>query len=364
MKKKEFRLLLLPGDGIGPEIMKEAIKIIEVISQTGMKIETDIDLIGGSAIDVYGKPIAESVIKKAKTSDAILLGAVGGPKWDSLPYDSRPEQGLLILRKKLGLFANLRPIKSWSQLLDSSPLKRNILTGVDFIIVRELTGGIYFGKPRGIKLTQKGEKGYNTELYYRYEIERISHLAFQLARSRRKKVTSVDKANVLQSSILWRKIVNEVHREYLDVELNHLYVDNCAMQIIKGPKQFDIILTNNIFGDILSDESAIITGSIGMLPSASLGAKYGLYEPVHGSAPDIAGKNIANPCGIILSLALLFRYSLNKPKIADAIEGVVGKILEDGYRTTDIAEKGSKVLNTSDMGDRINAELVRMLTRL
>ncbi len=362
MKKRLYRILLLPGDGIGPEIMAEAVKIIDAVSHAGINIEIDTDLIGGAAIEKYGMPITETTIKKAKRCDAVLLGAVGGRKWDSLSYNLRPEQGLLLLRKSLKLFANLRPVKTLKPLLDISPLKSEIVNGVDFIIVRELTSGIYFGKPRGIKSTPRGEKGYNTEVYYQHEIERIAHIAFQLAQKRRKKVTSVDKANVLESSILWRKVVNEVHKEYPDVELNHLYVDNCAMQIIKDPKQFDIILTNNIFGDILSDESAMLTGSIGMLPSASLGRSVGLYEPVHGSAPDIAGRNIANPCGIILSLALLFRYSLNYPQVAQVIEEAVERVIAANYRTKDIAGKNSRILNTSEIGDCIKEEVAKKLT--
>lgn len=362
MKRKEYKILILPGDGIGQEIMEEALKIIDVVSQTGFKIKTDKDYIGGTSIDIYGIPITNGVIKKAKRSDAVLLGAIGGQKWDSLPYELRPEKGLLKLRKSLNLFANLRPIRTWMPHINISPLKSNIITGADFIIVRELTGGIYFGKPRGIKSTRKGEMGYNTEVYYRFEIERIAHIAFQLAQKRKKKVTSVDKANVLESSILWRRVVNEVHNQYPDIELNHLYVDNCAMQIIKDPKQFDVLLTNNIFGDILSDESAMIAGSIGMLPSASIGERTGLYEPVHGSAPDIAGKNVANPCGIILSLALLFRYSLDMPQIAKAIEEAVETVLRNGYGTPDITATGSKVMTTSSMGDCIKKELERILT--
>jgi 3-isopropylmalate dehydrogenase len=289
-----------------------------------------------------------------------LLGAVGGPKWDSLEYDLRPERALLGLRKGLELFANLRPAKLFAQLIEASPLKRKVVEGCDLMIVRELTGGIYFGTPKGIQPYRGGEKGINTEVYTTKEVVRIARLAFEIARKRRGNVTSVDKANVLESSILWRKVVNEVHKEYQDVRLSHLYVDNCAMQLIRDPKQFDVIVTTNMFGDILSDEAAMLTGSIGMLPSASLGSKaFGLYEPVHGSAPDIAGKNLANPLATILSGAMMLRYSIGQDKAADEIENAVQSVLSAGYRTADTMSSGMNSLGTREMGDRIITEMLK-----
>jgi 3-isopropylmalate dehydrogenase len=362
MKKKIAKVLLLPGDGVGPEIMNQAEKILDVLSNGFIEIERETDVIGGASIEMNGEPITEHVINKAKTSDVVLLGAVGGEQWDLPANHLRPEQGLLRLRRTLNLFANLRPVKIYAGLTSASPLKKELVNGADFVIVRELTGGIYYGKPRGIRNTSKGEKALNTEVYYRYEIERIARIAFEIATARKKKVTSVDKANVLESSMLWRDVVNRIHREYSNVTLSHLYVDNCAMQIIKNPRQFDVILTNNMFGDILSDEAAMISGSIGMLASASLGGSTGLYEPIHGSAPDIAGQNKANPCAAILSIALMCEYSLRNQKISKAIENAVENVLKQGYRTVDIAETSSEILTTSEMGDKIKNELEKTIT--
>ena len=357
MTRNRLKLLILPGDGIGPEIVNEAMKIIRLLMEKGIAIEIEEASIGGSSIDQVGKPITEETLEKAKQCDAVLLGAVGGPKWEGLPHELRPEQGLLRLRKELGLFANLRPVRVFEPLIDASPLKREIIEGVDFIVVRELTGGIYFGQPRG----KNRKKAFNTEIYHREEIERIGRIAFQLACKRRKNLVSVDKANVLESSVLWREVITELHKEFMDVELTHQYVDNCAMQIIKNPGQFDVILTNNIFGDILSDESAMLTGSIGMLPSASLGVEHALYEPIHGSAPDIAGKNTANPCAEILCLAMMFRYTFNLPEIAQVIESATEDTLKQGYRTPDIAGKNTKILSTSQMGDMIKKRVEELL---
>jgi len=365
MRRRNTKILILPGDGIGKEITEEAKKIIDAVTQTKrMDIDIEMGLIGGAAIEITGKPVTDETIKKAKSSDAILLGAVGGPQWDSLDYSIRPEHGLLRMRKELRLFANLRPVRIFTPLIDASPLKKELVEGTDFIVVRELTGGIYFGKPRGIKKTSRGEKGLNTEVYYRNEVERIARFAFEIAKMRKKRVTSVDKANVLESSLLWRNVVTEIHKEYPDIELNHLYVDNCAMQIIRNPQQFDVILTNNMFGDILSDEAAMVAGSIGLLPSASLGGGVGLYEPIHGSAPDIAGQNKANPLATILSVALMFRYSFGNMDIARAIEKAIENVLEQGYRTPDIADKNSKIYSTKEMGDSVKQEFERMLVHL
>jgi len=361
--KKKIRILLLPGDGIGVEIVREARKVLESVGGRRFKLEMTEGLIGGAAIDRQGLPVTDEVLNEARTAQAVLLGAVGGPKWDRLPYEIRPEQGLLKLRKALRTYVNLRPIKVFKALAGASTLKPEVIEGADFAVVRELTGGIYFGRPRGLKVTARGEKGFNTEVYHRFEIERIARFAFDLARGRRKRVTSVDKANILESSMLWRRVVDEVGREYPDIELNHLYVDNCAMQIIRNPRQFDIILTNNMFGDILSDEAAMVSGSIGMLASASLGGRTGLYEPIHGSAPDIAGQDKANPCATILSLALMFRYSLAEPQAAQAIEAAVESVLNQGYRTPDIAEPGAFAVGTAGMGDLICRALNGDLSR-
>lgn len=346
--KRRFNVLLLPGDGIGPEVLAPAKLIAEKVAE---KFKVSIAFkemkFGGALIDEKGVPITDELLSEAKKSDSVLLGAVGGPRWENLEHTRKPEAGLLGIRKGLKLFANLRPVKCHEPLLNASTLKPEIIRSTDLMVVRELTGGIYFGKPRGIK---EGKKGYNTEVYKYSEVERIARMAFEIAIKRRKKVTSVDKANVLESSQFWRDIVNDVHKDYPDIELNHMYVDNCAMQLIRNPKQFDVILTNNIFGDILSDESAMLTGSIGMLPSAGLGKSHALYEPIHGSAPDIAGKNVANPLATILSVAMMFKYTFDLPEARKIIEDAVEAVLKDGYRTPDIYSEGCKKIGTDEMG--------------
>ncbi len=349
----KYKILILPGDGIGKEVIKEAEKVLQKVEEKyGLSVEKIYGLIGGECLDRKGVPIEEGTLEMTKKCDAVLLGAVGGPKWDSLPFDKKPEQGLLALRKALNAFANIRPVKVFPSLLDSSPLKTERIKNVDLVVVRELTGGIYFGEPRGIFLKNGKRVGVNSEVYSEDEIERIARVAFELARKRRKKVTSVDKANVLESSVLWREVVNSVSKEYPDVNLSHMYVDNCAMQIIRNPGQFDVILTNNMFGDILSDESAVLAGSIGLLPSASIGyEKKGLYEPIHGSAPDIAGTGRANPIATILSLTLMFRLSFERDDIANDIERAIEEVINEGYRTEDLG--GTKILSTSEMGDEI-----------
>ncbi len=352
--KKSCKIAVLPGDGIGPEIMKSALKVLEAISEKyGIQFEFKEALVGGAAIDETGDPLPEETLKLCKESDAILFGAVGGEKWDNLPTDKRPEKGLLRIRKELDLFANLRPAKAYNALLDSSPLKNSIIKGVDLLVLRELTGGIYFGEPRGIEEKNGERVGYNTMIYYEHEIKRIGKLAFELARSRRKKVTSVDKANVLEVSALWREVITEVHNDYADVELEHMYVDNCAMQLIRRPKDFDVIVTGNMFGDIISDEAGALTGSLGMLPSASIGERYAFYEPIHGSAPDIAGKGIANPVAMILSAAMMLEITCKLPEAARDIEEAVDKALEEGYRTTDIWSPGTKKVSTEEMTEVI-----------
>ncbi len=353
--KRRFKVLLLPGDGIGPEVAYPARDVAQMVAEKfNIKIEFTEMKFGGALIDEKGVPITDELLRSAKKSDAVLLGAVGGPKWENLEHTRKPEAGLLAIRKGLKLFANLRPVKCYEPLVHSSTLKPDVIRNTDLVVVRELTGGIYFGKPRGI---EKDKKGYNTEVYRYNEVERIARKAFEIARMRRKKVTSVDKANVLESSQFWRDVVNKVHQEFQDVELNHMYVDNCAMQLIKNPGQFDVILTNNIFGDILSDEAAMLTGSIGMLPSASLGDRHALYEPIHGSAPDIAGKKIANPLAAILSVAMMFEYSFNLPGAGKLIKEAVESVLEEGYRTPDIFSDGCKKITTDEMGIRIREKI-------
>ncbi len=348
--KKKCKIAVLPGDGIGPEIMKSALQVLDVISKKyNIEFEFKEALVGGAAIDQTGEPLPEETLKLCKESDAILFGAVGGEKWDNLPTDKRPEKGLLKIRKELDLFANIRPAKAYNALLDSSPLKNSIIKGVDLIVLRELTGGIYFGEPRGIEERNGERVGFNTMIYYEHEIKRIAKLAFDLARGRRKKVTSVDKANVLEVSALWREVVTEVHSDYTDVELEHMYVDNCAMQLIRRPKDFDVIVTGNMFGDIISDEAGALTGSLGMLPSASIGERYAFYEPIHGSAPDIAGKGIANPIAMILSAAMMLEITCKLPEAARDIEKAIDKALEEGYRTTDIWSPGTKKVSTDEM---------------
>ncbi|WP_410004072.1 3-isopropylmalate dehydrogenase [Cellvibrio sp. QJXJ] len=353
-------ILILEGDGIGPEIVREARKVLDVVNakfDLGLTFENE--LMGGCAIDVHGVPLADSTLEKARKADAILLGAVGGPKWDKLDRSIRPEKGLLKIRSQLGLYANLRPALLYPQLVDASSLKPEVVSGLDILIVRELAGGIYFGEPRGIRVLENGEReGYNTYKYSEGEIIRIGRTAFEMARKRNGKVCSVDKANVLEATMLWREVMDTLHKEYPDVELSHMYVDNAAMQLVRAPKQFDVLVTGNMFGDILSDAAAMLTGSIGMLPSASLDKDgRGMYEPCHGSAPDIAGQGIANPLATILSVSMMLRYSLGYPQVADAIEVAVGKVLDQGYRTADIYTEGKTKVSTSQMGDAVVAAL-------
>jgi 3-isopropylmalate dehydrogenase len=353
-----IRIGVLPGDGIGPEIMPQAVRVLETIGQAcGHTFELTSAQVGGAAIDATGFPLPPATLELAKASDAVLLGAVGGPKWEGLDYERRPERALLGLREQLGLFANLRPAKMYSSLIEASSLKPEIIDGIDVLVVRELTGGIYFGQPKGIEKTATGHRGFNTEVYTTEEIRRIAVVAFEAAKKRRGLVHSIDKANVLESSELWRREVINVHEKFSDVELRHMYVDNCAMQLVRYPKQFDVIVTTNLFGDILSDEAAMLTGSIGMLPSASVGATVGMFEPIHGSAPDIAGKNLANPIGMIASVAMMLTYACNLPNEAQLIETAIQKTLEQGYRTKDIEGPGTTLLGTREMGDQIVKQL-------
>ena len=352
-------ILILPGDGIGPEIVAEAVKVLDAVRQKfSLDITTDQAVVGGAAYDAEGDPLPASTLDKAKAADAILFGSIGGPKWDAIERDKRPERGLLRLRSSLNLFANLRPAMLFPQLASASSLKPEVVSGLDILIVRELTGGIYFGQPRGIR-EENGERiGFNTDVYSESEIRRIGKVAFELARVRGKRLCSVDKANVLEVTELWKEIINDMAKEYADVEVSHMYVDNAAMQLVRAPKQFDVIVTGNLFGDILSDEAAMLTGSIGMLPSASLDEnRKGLYEPCHGSAPDIAGQGIANPLATILSLAMLMRYSLDRVDVADAIERAVEQVLEQGLRTADIHTDGCKKVGAAAMGDAVVAAL-------
>ncbi len=359
MTKKQFQIAIFSGDGVGPEIMNEALKVLEVVSDKyRIDVKWTTGLIGGSAYDACGTPLPEESLKLALAGDAVLLGAVGGPKWEGLDYSVRPERALLGLREKLGLFANLRPVLVFDELLDASPLKKELVKGVDIMIVRELTGDVYFGRPRGVTRDEQNRRtGVNTMIYTEEEIRRIALAAFELARTRKKKLMSVDKANVLETTELWRDVVTETGKGYPDVELGHMYVDNCAMQLVRNPSQFDVIVTTNLFGDILSDEAAMITGSIGMLPSASLGRGRALYEPIHGSAPDIAGKNIANPLAMILSLAMMLRHSLDSPDAALAVERAVAGVLQDGLRTRDIQSAGGKPAGTKEMGEAVVRKL-------
>ena len=351
MKKK---IAVFAGDGIGQEIVPQAIRVLDAIgARFGHSFECEYAQVGGAAIDSTGMPLPQESLALAKKSDAVLLGAVGGPKWEGLEYERRPERALLGLREQLGLFANLRPAKIYSALIDASTLKPEVIDGIDVLVVRELTGGIYFGKPKGIEATATGHKGINTEVYTTEEIIRISEVAFKAAQKRRRLVTSIDKANVLESSELWRRVITDVHTHYPDVELRHMYVDNCAMQLVRNPKQFDVLVTTNLFGDILSDEAAMLTGSIGMLPSASVGSTVGMYEPIHGSAPDIAGKNMANPIGTIASVAMMLNHSFDLSKEAELIEQAIQLTLDQGYRTKDIESDGTTLLGTKEMGDKI-----------
>lgn len=354
------KILVLPGDGIGPEIVAEAVKVLDVFKAEGSLDATfEYANIGGIAYDREGQPYPETTQALAKASDAILLGAVGGPQYDTLDRPLRPERGLLAIRADLGLFANLRPAILYEELASASTLKPEVVAGLDIMIVRELTGGIYFGQPRGIRVLENGERqGYNSATYTESEIERIARVGFETAMKRNKRLCSVDKANVLEVCELWREIVEKVGKEYPEVELSHMYVDNAAMQLVRAPKQFDVIVTSNLFGDVLSDAAAMLTGSIGMLPSASLNASAcGLYEPIHGSAPDIAGKGIANPLATILSAAMLLRYSLNRADLADRIEVAVKQVLADGVRTGDIYTDGCQKVGTAAMGDAVVAAL-------
>ncbi len=354
------KLAILPGDGIGPEIVAEAMKVLTCLRlEFGVTVETEEALVGGAAYDATGRPLPEETLALAKAADAVLLGAVGGPKWEPLDYAVRPERALLGLRAELGLFANLRPAVLHPQLVSASTLRPEVIEGLNLMLVRELTGDIYFGQPRGIRTLESGERvGINTMVYCESEIRRIAHVAFRLASQRQGKLCSVDKANVLEVTELWRQVVNEVSQEYPKVRLTHMYVDNAAMQLVRAPKQFDVILTTNLFGDILSDCAAMLTGSIGMLPSASLdGVGKGMYEPIHGSAPDIAGRNLANPLATILSLAMLFRYSLNDEENALRIERAVDAALNSGARTADIYSPGTRKVSTAQMGDEVVAHL-------
>ncbi|MBT3032222.1 MAG: 3-isopropylmalate dehydrogenase [Candidatus Thiodiazotropha sp. (ex Lucina pensylvanica)] len=353
-------ILVLPGDGIGPEIVSEAVKVLAVLRDDfGLDVDLDEALVGGAAIDATGRPLPDATLDLAREADAILLGAVGGPKWEALDISIRPEKGLLGLRSELNLFANLRPAILYPQLAAASSLKADIVAGLNIMIVRELTGGIYFGQPRGVRELDRGERqGFNTLVYSESEIERIAAVAFDIARKRGSRLCSVDKANVLESTELWREVVTRVGEAYADVELSHMYVDNAAMQLVKWPKQFDVMVTTNMFGDILSDCAAMLTGSIGMLPSASLDEQgKGMYEPIHGSAPDIAGQGTANPLATILSVAMMLRYSLDEPAMADRIEHAVDRVLDDGLRTADIMSEGMTEVSCESMGDAVVSAL-------
>ena len=354
-----MKLALLPGDGIGPEVVAEAAKLLERLRREGLPIETETAPIGGAAYDAAGAPLPEVTLELAQAADAVLMGAVGGPQYDALPRAMRPEQGILAIRKALGLFANLRPALLFPELASASTLKPEFVAGLDLMIVRELTGDVYFGVPRGRRTNAAGEaEGFDTMLYAESEIRRIARVGFEIAAKRGRRLCSVDKANVLDTSILWREVVTAMGRDYPDVTLSHMYVDNAAMQLVRAPKQFDVIVTGNLFGDILSDEASMLAGSIGMLPSASLDANNkGLYEPIHGSAPDLAGKNRANPLATILSLAMMFRYTFSRADVADRIETAVRQVLAQGHRTADIAAPGERAIGAREMGDAVAAAL-------
>ena len=354
------RILVIPGDGIGVEVTEVSVSILKAVGEkNGVEFTLENDLLGGCAIDAHGVPVTEETIKRAKQSDAVLLGAVGGPKWENMEHHLKPERGLLELRKQLDTFANLRPAVVYTALADASTLKREVVEGVDIMVVRELTSGIYFGHPRGTEQLDEGEnKAFNTLNYTTSEIERVAKIAFEIARKRKNRVTSIDKSNVLESMVLWRDTVTEIHdREFPDVELEHLYVDNAAMQLIRRPADFDVMLAGNMFGDIISDEAAQLTGSLGMLPSASVGNEGAIYEPVHGSAPDIAGKGAANPIASVLSMAMMLRYSFDMDEAAAQVEEAVANVLEKGYRTSDIYEKGRTRVGTEEMGSLILDEM-------
>ena len=366
IKVKKRKFLLLPGDGIGPEVVGEVKKVIQWFNKNkSLDFEIDEDLAGGVSYDKHGTPITDEVFYKALECEVVILGAVGGPKWDDVEFSKKPERALLKLRKELKLFANLRPAICFKQLVDASTLKPEIVSGLDIMIVRELTGGIYFGEPRGIKPIDNGErKGINTHTYTTGEIQRVARVAFDLAKKRANKVTSCEKSNVMEAGQLWKEEVQALHdKEFKDVELNHMLADNCAMQLLRNPKQFDVIVTDNLFGDMLSDQASMLTGSLGLLPSASLGAKNkngemrAMYEPIHGAAPDIAGKGIANPIATILSFAMALKYSLDLDKEAEGLEKAVQSVLDDGLRTKDILTKGMKEVSTTEMGDAIISKL-------
>ena len=347
---KSLKLTILPGDGIGPEVMDSALVVLDMVrAHYNLNFELQTELMGGVSIDQCGEPITEDVLEKCKASDAVLLGAVGGLKWDDLPPENKPEKGLLRLRQELGLFCNLRPAKIYPPLADASSLKKDVIIGSDIMVVRELTSGIYFGEPRGFNQ----DEGYNTLYYKRNEVERIAKSAFELAQKRNGHVTSVDKSNVLDSSQFWRNVVHEVHQNYRDIPLKDMLVDNVAMQLVSNPKQFDVIVTQNLFGDILSDITAMLTGSLGMLPSASIGETHALYEPVHGTAPDIAGQNKANPIAMISSVAMMLEITLNLPHAAREVNKAIESVLNEGYRTPDIGSDGSTIISTTEMRDQI-----------
>jgi 3-isopropylmalate dehydrogenase len=354
-----MKIAVLPGDGIGPEIVAQAVRVLEALAREGLPIEMEQAPFGGAGYDTHGDPLPEPTLRLARAADAVLAGAVGGPRYDALPRAQRPEQGILRIRKELGLFANLRPAVLFPELVAASTLKPEVVSGLDILIVRELTGDIYFGEPRGQRVNARGEReGYDTMHYSESEIRRIAEIGFAAALKRSRRLTSVDKENVLETSRLWREVVNEVAARYPQVELAHLYVDNAAMQLVREPKRFDVIVTGNLFGDILSDEASMLTGSIGMLPSASLDANgKGLYEPVHGSAPDLAGRNLANPLATILSAAMMLRYSFDRDDAAARIERAVRRVLAQGYRTPDIHEPGTRQVGTVEMGDAVLAAL-------
>jgi 3-isopropylmalate dehydrogenase len=359
---QEYSIAVLPGDGIGPEVIKQANKILRILeSKLDIKLNLNEFPVGGAGYEATGHPLPDETMNAAKKADAVLLGAVGGPKWETIDFSLRPERALLGLRSNLGLFANLRPAKIFDALTDASTLKREVVEKLDILVVRELTGGIYFGQPRGIETLEDGSrKGFNTLVYTESEIKRIAKVAFEVAQKRQGRVCSVDKANVLECTGLWREVVTDFAKDYPDVSLEHMYVDNCAMQLVRNPKQFDVILTTNMFGDILSDEASMLTGSIGMLPSASVGGKGGMFEPIHGSAPDIAGKDWANPLATILSVGMMFKYSFDLEKANGWLETAVESVLNDGYRTKDIMSEGGKEVGTEQMGDLVAAKLEKL----
>ena len=351
---KRYKIVILPGDGIGPEVMDSALSVLDIISRKyNFKIDIIHEVAGGESIDQYGEPITDSVLQSCVDSDAVLLGAVGGAKWDSLPQEKKPEKGLLSLRKLLGLYSNLRPAKIFKSLIDASSLKSEVIIDCDIMVVRELTGGIYFGTPRGFD----EEKGFNTLTYEKFEVERISKVAFEIAKTRKKKVVSVDKSNVLDSSQFWRNVVHKVHENYTDIHLSNMYVDNAAMQLVQNPKQFDVIVTQNLFGDILSDITAMITGSLGMLPSASIGDKHAMYEPVHGTAPEIQGKNKANPIAMISSVGMMLEHTMKNFDASNDIHNAIESVLEMGFRTPDIYTDGCQKVNNS----KLTSEIINFL---